>query len=567
MYISNVTIKNYRGFNNLKIKLSKLTVIIGENDTGKTNFLRALSLPLSNNSLDYNQKRLSVPDINSNCIKIFYKSIIEDEDQEIQLKKIPKVSVTIQFKDVKDFYETEIVHKWLTDADGEPCYEIRYDYKPKNDLDLLLNVKDMLKDCNASEESKWFTLPVEHYEYQIISSNNEKQISFNDLKHVVINTIPAERDDFSDSNSMKANNILTKLLVNTLDDSEKNNINSAYTEFFAAIEKTDTFKKILSSDADFENLKDYINQIECIPNLPNLRNILSNITLGYGDDFLYQKGLGERNLVFIFLLFAFYKSTQKSFNLCCIEEPESHLSINNLKLATDFIYKSVNKSNRLLQTILTTHNPTVINKLKINNVVAFNGTEAISLTDVSQNLLDYLRKRPNFDILKLLFADKVILVEGPSEEMLINTFIQTKVNSLNNVEVISIGHKGYKTFLDIWLRINKNNSAKKIGVVRDFDNQQKAKEDHDVYDAENENIVVRTTKEYTLEDDFVRAGDNCKILSELFGTEIDYDTVAQSMKANKTGGMLKICDAMLSPDKTFDLVLPSHIMEIVEKLK
>lgn len=565
MYISNVEINNFRGVKQLGVSLSKMTLIIGENDIGKTNFLSALALPLSNNSLDFNQKRLGVSDINSESIKTFYKSVIDDEDEKIQLGKIPKVSILIRFKDAQDYYEAEIVRKWLTEVDEEPCYEIRYDFKPKNDSEFLIVVKELLKDTELPADEQWYTLPIEHYEYQIISTNNEKQISFKDLRHIVINTIHAERDDFSDSSSMKSNSILTKLLINTLEDPEKSTINKAYTEFFNTIKNTESFKKILASDTDFENIKDYSDQIECIPNLPNLKNILSNITLGYGEDFLYQKGLGERNLIYIFLLFTYYKSNHKNFNLCCIEEPESHLCINNLRLAIDFINKSVKKSNSLFQVLLTSHSPSVINKLKLNNVVAFSGNNAISLNDVSQDLLNYLRKRPNFDILKLLFARKVILVEGPTEEMLLNTILQTQSDKLNNIEVISIGQKGYRTFLDVWLKINKDNPEKKIGVVRDYDNQEQAKKDHDVYDNENENITVRTTTEYTLEDDFVRAGDNCKVLSELFGVDNDYEVVSKKMKEQKAGWMLQVCDGILTGE--LDIQLPEHIFEVIEEIK
>ena len=47
MFIKKVVIENFRGFKYLNAELSKLTVIIGENDTGKSNFLKAISLPLS----------------------------------------------------------------------------------------------------------------------------------------------------------------------------------------------------------------------------------------------------------------------------------------------------------------------------------------------------------------------------------------------------------------------------------------------------------------------------------------------------------------------------------------
>ncbi|MGE6569008.1 ATP-dependent nuclease [Shewanella vesiculosa] len=393
MYIKKVTINNYRSFRTFEAQLQKLTVVIGENDTGKTNFFTALSLPLSGNQIDFNQKRLSISDINKDAVIDFLTSVINNDADQPQ--KIPKVSVTLEFADPQDGYETAILAKWLVSDGDEETYKIRYDFKPKNDIDLLEVVKKSL-DGKTIDDINWFILPIELYDYQIVSVNNEKPIAYSDLKHVSIHSINAERDDFSESSSMKSNSIFTKLLMHTLNDDDKSQINTAYSEFFSAIENTETFDKIIGTNPDFDNYDSIIQQLECTPNLPNLKNILSNITLKYGNEFLYQKGLGQRNLIYILILFAYYKSCGDTFNLCCIEEPEAHLSVNNLRLVRDFIEKSSNNSGSLVQTIISTHNPSIINKLKISNVLAFTGEKAISLSDTPTKLVDYLRKRPNF---------------------------------------------------------------------------------------------------------------------------------------------------------------------------
>lgn len=562
MYVRKVTINNYRSFRTFEAKLQQLTVVIGENDTGKTNFFTALSLPLSGNLIDFNQKRLSVSDINKDSVIDFLTSIVNDDTEENQLRKIPKVSVTVEFADPKDAYETALLAKWIV-ADGDKeTYKIRYDFKPKDDKDLLEVVKKSLAG-KTLDDINWFTLPVELYDYQVVSVNNEKPIAYSDLKHVSLHSINAERDDFSESSSMKSNSIFTKLLMNTLNDDDKGQINTAYSEFFSAIEKTETFDKVIRTNDDFENYDSIIKQLECTPNLPNLKNILSNITLKYGNEFLYQKGLGQRNLIYILILFAYYKSCGDTFNLCCIEEPEAHLSVNNLRLVRDFIEKSSSNSSSLVQTIISTHNPSIINKLKISNVLAFTGEKAISLSDTPTKLVDYLRKRPNFDILKLLFANKVILVEGPTEEMLISTYL-SKQPALNDIDIIPIGQRGYATFLDIWLALNKDNQNKKIGVVRDYDNSDAAKAKHDAYDTAHANVTVRTTTNYTLEIDLVETEDNLALLNGLFEMEGDLDSVSKHMINGKTARMLDVCDAMVEEENPLDIKLPAHIAEVIE---
>ena len=561
MYIKKVTINNYRNFRSFVAQLQQLTVVIGENDAGKTNFFTALSLPLSGNQIDFNHKRLSVSDINKDAVIDFLTSVVNEEAEENQLQKIPKVSVTVEFADPKDAYETALLAKWIVAGDEE-TYRIRYDFKPKSDKDLLDLVKKSLAG-KTLDDINWFTLPVEIYDYQIVSVNNEKPIAYSDLKHVSVHSINAERDDFSESSSMKSNSIFTKLLMNTLDDDDKGQINTAYSEFFSAIEKTETFDKVIGTNEDFENYDSIIKQLECTPNLPNLKNILSNITLRYGNEFLYQKGLGQRNLIYILILFAYYKSCGDTFNLCCIEEPEAHLSVNNLRLVRDFIEKSSSNSGSLVQTIISTHNPSIINKLKISNVLAFTGEKAISLSDTPTKLVDYLRKRPNFDILKLLFANKVILVEGPTEEMLISTYL-SKQPALNDIDIIPIGQRGYTTFLDIWLALNKDNQNKKIGVVRDYDNLEAAKAKHDAYDTTCANVTVRTTTNYTLEIDLVEAEDNLALLNGLFEMDGDLEAVSNHMINGKTARMLDVCDAMVDEENPLDIKLPAHIAEVIE---
>jgi len=63
MYISNITIKGFRNFDNTTVDFHDgINVIIGHNNAGKTNILKALSLVTSNDIY----RRLSVDDFNKN---------------------------------------------------------------------------------------------------------------------------------------------------------------------------------------------------------------------------------------------------------------------------------------------------------------------------------------------------------------------------------------------------------------------------------------------------------------------------------------------------------------------
>jgi len=565
MIVNYVRIENYRNFKNFQTPLSKLSIIVGENDSGKSNFLHALKLPFCSNELEYRNKNLLPLDFNSDAVREFYDKVRSGASDIELLMIIPVIRVTIQFDAIgNDHYAKAIVGNWITEYNGKITYEIQYCYQPKNNTDFLELAKKLIHGSDKAKENLSFLIPTELYDYAVVSTNNHKVIPYNDLKHITINSINAERDDFSESSSMKSNSILTRLLEKKLSKEEKTKIHEAYFSFFKEIKDQDNFKKIFNRDVEFPDLERFVANIDCIPNLANLKNILSNITLAYGDEFLYQKGLGQRNIIFIILFFQHFKNSKSCFNLSCIEEPESHLSTNNLNLVVDYIKKSVAVSGHLFQTIISSHSPKVINKLEFQNVIAFCGNTAVSFKDVDESLVKYLSKRPNFDILKLLFSNRVILVEGTTEEMFVNTILSLDKSTLTNIDIISISQKGYKTFLEIWKKLNGSSESKKLGVIRDFDNQPKAKEEHDCYD-NKKTIFVQTTIGYTLEDDIVSAGTNRALIATHFGVEDDAQTVSDFLKSSKADNMLDLCNAM--QDGSIILSIPEHITSILKSLK
>lgn len=75
MIINYIRIENFRNFQLLETSLSKLSILIGENDSGKSIFSHALKLPLSINEFEYRSKRLTSSDFNSDSIKSFYKTL------------------------------------------------------------------------------------------------------------------------------------------------------------------------------------------------------------------------------------------------------------------------------------------------------------------------------------------------------------------------------------------------------------------------------------------------------------------------------------------------------------
>ena len=86
------------------------------------------------------------------------------------------------------------------------------------------------------------------------------------------------------------------------------------------------------------------------------------------------------------------------------------------------------------------------------------------------------------------------MVEGLTEELLIKAFLQSKPE-LSDIEIISF-HKGFTKILDIWCTLN-DNTTNRLGVIRDFDGEPKAKAKHDKYNANEYICVQNNVPEYS----------------------------------------------------------------------
>lgn len=75
MYISKLIIKNYRNFNDFEIKLKPFTLIIGENNIGKTNLLNAIGLIFSQDITFFKKRMLEIDDINYEAIQTFLNNV------------------------------------------------------------------------------------------------------------------------------------------------------------------------------------------------------------------------------------------------------------------------------------------------------------------------------------------------------------------------------------------------------------------------------------------------------------------------------------------------------------
>lgn len=563
----------------VNIKTDQVTILIGDNNSGKTNLLKALTLPFINDEVGAVNKNLGWHDINTNAKNEYYQFIdvnldnIKDNSCNIDdfREVIPTVTVEINFepKDSDEYY----VRKWLSNIDGESRkFSIRYEFDVENHGELYDHVSKVVKEEATLEQIKMNLLPINFYKYRIVAPATGDPVSFNDLNEFQYNALTAERDEFSSKETRIGSNALISILQNKLTESQTVQVEKSYEQFFRELKEISSVEDLFNwqEDSDLYNAKDFFSNITLLPNMPSMSSLLNNVKLGYGDDYLNAQGLGYRNLIYLFVMMHSLKvSKENVLNLLTLEEPEAHLSISNSYLLGSFI-NSIQETNNHTQLFISTHSSQFINKLKLENVAVLNNGKAFSLSLIlEENELGYLSKKPNLDFLKFLFSRNCILVEGPTEEMIIKAYLSNQNDLLNDIEVISL-HKGFVNMIKIWLKVNEN-SNHRLGIIRDFDNQPAAQARHEEYN-QYENIYVTTTQEYTLEPEIVKTENNFEILKKYFIESHQWEDVdtpeqlSNKWRNAKTDTMLKFCRD-LEGDKLVGFELPNHINKVLKFLR
>jgi putative ATP-dependent endonuclease of OLD family len=98
-----------------------------------------------------------------------------------------------------------------------------------------------------------------------------------------------------------------------------------------------------------------------------------------------------------------------------IEEPETHLSYSRLQRLVSRIEKLAGAEQQIF---VTTHSSYVLNRLGIDNLLLLTESGTVGITDLSPDTVAYFKHLSGYDTLRLVLANKLALVEGPSDEMI-----------------------------------------------------------------------------------------------------------------------------------------------------
>ncbi|QSR09940.1 MULTISPECIES: ATP-dependent endonuclease [Lactococcus] len=414
MYVSAVNIKGFKKYIDYKVKFNDhLNILIGENEAGKSTILEAIEVVLNQKFFLHNQ--------NANVL-FFCKDNIEKFESNKNIESLPKIEIELFFSHRNGQTPNPKIGRFYGEHNSwsDAYYGIHFEYKFDESYSALF------QDFGNNP-----IIPIDFYkaEWKTFSGTNYNR-KLNPLKSLTI--------DNSLSKYGIYDSFAKDIYETTYDEKTKNSLSH---EFRTSI------KNFLSSNKESLSLDEF----QTFSISEEKTNIKSLLTIEHKGITLQQKGKGMENII---------KTRQALKNsqskLLLIEEPENHLSPMNLrKLISD-----ISQENGDSQIIIATHESLIVNRLGLDNLIWIQGSKPSTFNNLKSETIAYFKKIDHTNILQFILANKVILVEGAAEYILMDKLVRSLRDDKKGlddykIEVISGGGITYKHYLDVAKNLNK----------------------------------------------------------------------------------------------------------------
>ncbi|MEX1024741.1 MAG: AAA family ATPase [Planctomycetota bacterium] len=518
MPITRVHIEGFKRLDHFDLELNpSFNVIVGDNETGKSSVLEAIGLVLTG-QYDGRLVQYAIDPylFNATIVAGFFQKHRNNQQTEP-----PRVLIEAYLMSEGNDPALSAL-KGTNNSRSEDC--------PGLSLEINIDSEnlDLLKDY-ASDNSNPIVLPVEFYRvtWRSFAGNN-----------VTLRNLPfrAATIDTSLARVYRGpNKYVSQVVTDVLSEDQRRQLSLAYKKLrhgFTQEPGVAAINEHLEKQGNPATTKKLTVQMDM-----SSRSSWDSAITAHMDDLPFDcAGKGEQCRVQMRLAIA---GTERS-RVLLVEEPENHLSHSNLNMLMEDIQKDC--ADR--QVMVTTHSAFVLNKLGIDNLrlISHNG-RTVALTGLTPDTKDYFMKLPGYDTLRLVLSKRSILVEGPSDELIVQRAYKDRHSKLpleDGVDVISVGSLAFKRFLEIAELLSLD-----VDVVTDNDGDVSALRGKYADYVDNETANVRlyydTDEAYpTLEPQLLKAN-SLKTLNAILGRKFADDAaLLQHMEQNKTDCALKM---------------------------
>ncbi|KJH73718.1 ATP-dependent nuclease [Pseudomonas sp. ES3-33] len=448
MLIESLRLINFKKFKDQTFDFNEdVNIFVGDNNAGKSTILEALEIVLN---FQYRGRPFNSefsPDLfNSETVAAFRASPKSPAD-------LPILVIEAYMKNVPDYRGAN--NSLKKDAQG---VQIKVSFDP--------DFTDAYNDYLASGAAVT-SIPVEFYQVEWMD------FAWNVIKPMTKQFRALYIDPTRIHPTFGKNQYISNVLSTALKKDEEYRLSLHYRETLQSFNNTDevtTVNKDLDSDNRITEKK-----LTIAANTMPAGAIQNGLQLEVNAVPFHMIGKGEQSKVQIKLAL---HNKSKDIDLVMMEEPENHLSHVELsKLVQDIEDQRDGK-----QLFLTTHSSYVLNKLSIDKICLLHDTyKRLHLLD--KGVVKTLKRLPGYDTLRVALSRKVVLVEGPSDELILKKIYKDthkeRLPEQDGIDIIVVRGVGFKTFIAIGKEIGTA-----INVLRDND-------------GDYENNVVEARKEYT----------------------------------------------------------------------
>lgn len=460
MYLSSIQIRNFRCFDDQvhTIEFNQgLTVLVGENDSGKSAILDAIKIVLGTTDLGWYRlestdfhnedttKEISIVCKFSNLTPTEQAAFLECISYENGELTAPSLHLHWKCKYVTTFKPARPIFNLTSGKIGNgpsPSSEARELIR----VTYLRALRDAYSDMQSGRHSRLSQI-IQHIP-TLTNGKDEYQQGMNlqELSLLGITNL---------SNYLLVNHPVLKSVNDNMEEILNNQLllkqDKIKTQFEVANSRSKELQKI---NALLEKLDLSVDK--------NASSMQGNV------------GLGTSNILSMACELLLHKETEKinrsSFLL--IEEPEAHIHAQRqLKLI-----KSLEEAPANQQIIITTHSPLLASVVKLGNTIIIKDGKTFSLAEGKTKLEadDYWFLEKYLDATKanLFFARSVIIVEGPGEALLLPALASLLGHSFTDygVSLVDVRGVGLRRYAKIFQRADESNILNiRVACVADRD--------------------------------------------------------------------------------------------------
>lgn len=496
MIVESLRLINFKKFKDNTFYFNDdVNILVGDNNSGKSTILEALEIVLNFQHRGRAFSNEFSPDLfNSEAVAAFLASPKNPDD-------LPELVIEAYMKDVPDYRGTN--NSLTKDAQG---VMVTATFDP--------DFTDAYRDYLASGATIT-SIPIEFYKVEWMD------FAWNAIKPMTKQFRALYIDPTRIHPTFGKNQYISNVLGTALKKEEEYRLNLNYRETLQSFNETQEVKTV-NRDLDADN-KITQKKLSISASTMPAGSIQNGLQLEVDDVPFHMIGKGEQSKVQIKLAL---HNKSKDIDLVMMEEPENHLS----HIELNMLISDIEAQREGKQLFITTHSSYVLNKLSIDKICLLQD-EYKRLNKLDKEVVKTLKRLPGYDTLRVALSKKVVLVEGPSDELVLKKIYRDKhhgrLPEQDGIDIIVVRGVGFKTFIEIGKEIGTA-----VNVLRDNDGDYQGK-------------VVEARKEYT-------KFPNIKLISSEDNGDFSLEPAMISANARSEKELVSFAEIVLST-KTYNL--------------